>query len=162
MRELQREAVMAIAAFDVLGYARKLEQAGFTREQATVISEVAAVQAETIREQAEAQNQAMQKQAEAQTAAMNAALEKYDEAHRKDLATRGDVRESELRLQKEIRETELRLQKDIKNVELKIKDVELRLTEMIDKTRSTMTWLGIVGWLSLAAIMAKGFHWLGF
>ena len=51
----------------------------------------------------------------------------------KEFSTKGDVRESELRLQKEIRETELRLIK----------------------------WqLG--GWVALAAIMAKGFGWLGF
>ena len=51
----------------------------------------------------------------------------------KEFSTKGDVRESELRLQKEIRETELRLIK----------------------------WqLG--GWVALAAIIAKGFGWLGF
>ena len=51
----------------------------------------------------------------------------------KEFSTKGDVRESELRLQKEIRETELRLIK----------------------------WqLG--GWVALAAIMARGFGWLGF
>ena len=60
-------------------------------------------------------------------------LEKYDENQRNAVATKGDLRETELRLQKEI------------------KDMELRL----------LKWQ-IGGWVALAAIMAKGFSWLGF
>lgn len=60
-------------------------------------------------------------------------LEKYDENQKNAVATKGDLRETELRLQKEI------------------KDIELRL----------LKWQ-IGGWLALAAIMAKGFGWLGF
>ena len=60
-------------------------------------------------------------------------LEKYDENQKNAVATKGDLRETELRLQKEI------------------KDMELRL----------LKWQ-IGGWLALAAIMAKGFGWLGF
>lgn len=60
-------------------------------------------------------------------------LEKYDENQRNAVATKGDLRETELRLQKEI------------------KDMELRL----------LKWQ-IGGWVALAAIMAKGFGWLGF
>lgn len=60
-------------------------------------------------------------------------LEKYDENQKNAVATKGDLRETELRLQKEI------------------KDMELRL----------LKWQ-IGGWVALAAIMAKGFGWLGF
>ena len=60
-------------------------------------------------------------------------LEKYDENQKNAGATKGDLRETELRLQKEI------------------KDMELRL----------LKWQ-IGGWVALAAIMAKGFGWLGF
>ena len=67
--------VMAVIAFDTLAYARKLEEAGFTRRQAEI-------QAETMREQAEAQNVLLQK-----------TLDKYDEASRKDLATKGDIQD---------------------------------------------------------------------
>jgi len=79
--------VMAVIAFDTLAYARKLEEAGFTRRQAEI-------QAETMREQAEAQNVLLQK-----------TLDKYDEASRKDLATNGyiqDVRGEILRLENKI------------------------------------------------------------
>lgn len=75
--------------FDTLAYARKLEQAGFTREQAEV--------------QAEAFGNFSSQQ---------------DEKSKRELATRGDLRETELRLQKEIeqvrgeiRNAELRLLK---------------------------------------------------
>ena len=67
--------VMAVIAFDTLAFARKLEEAGFTRRQAEI-------QAETMREQAEAQNVLLQK-----------TLDKYDEASRKDLATKGDIQD---------------------------------------------------------------------
>ena len=60
-------------------------------------------------------------------------LERFDESQRNASATKGDLRETELRLQKEI------------------KDMELRL----------LKWQ-IGGWVALAAIMAKGFGWLGF
>lgn len=71
--------VMAVIAFDTLAYARKLEEAGFTRRQAEIQAEI---QAETMREQAEAQNVLLQK-----------TLDKYDEASRKDLATKGDIQD---------------------------------------------------------------------
>ena len=60
-------------------------------------------------------------------------LEKYDENQKNAAATKGDLRETDLRLQKEMKEMELRLLK----------------------------WQ-IGGWVALAAIMAKGFGWLGF
>lgn len=82
--------VMAVIAFDTLAYARKLEEAGFTRRQAEI-------QAETMREQAEAQNVLLQK-----------TLDKYDEASRKDLATKGDIQDVRgeiLRLENKIEAT---------------------------------------------------------
>lgn len=60
-------------------------------------------------------------------------LERFDESQRSAGATKGDLHETELRLQKEMKEMELRLLK----------------------------WQ-IGGWVALAAIMAKGFGWLGF
>lgn len=89
---------MTTTAFDTLGYAKRLEAAGFTRQQAEVQAEV---QAEIMRQQAEAQN---------------AALQKILESRDRELATRGDLRE-----------TELRLQKEIEGVRAEIKDAELRL-----------------------------------
>ena len=69
-----------------------------------------------------------------------------------------ELRETELRLQKEIevvrgeiKNTEMRLLKEIKVVRGEIKGTEIRL----------LKWQ-IGGWGALAAIMAKGFGWLGF
>ena len=87
--------------------------------------------------QARVQAEAMRQQAEAQRVALQTALDRYDEASRRELATRGDLRETELRLQAEIRATELRLLKW---------QIGVMLT----------------GFGALAAIMAKGFGWIGF
>ena len=66
---------MTSITFDSLGYVKKLEAAGFTRQQA------------------EAQADALREQTEAQAAALQKALDKYDEASRKDLATKGDIQD---------------------------------------------------------------------
>ncbi len=87
--------------------------------------------------QARVQAEAMRQQAEAQRVALQTALDRYDEASRRELATKGDLRETELRLQAEIRATELRLLKW---------QIGVMLT----------------GFGALAAIMAKGFGWIGF
>ncbi len=86
------------ATFDAIAYARKLEQAGFTREQAEI-------QAENARELRESQAEAIRVFAS-----------DLDEKTKKELATkedvlfvRADLRETELRLQKEIKATEYRL-----------------------------------------------------
>lgn len=67
-------------------------------------------------------------------------LEKYDENQKNAVATKGDLRE-----------TELRLQKEIESLRVEMEASELRL----------LKWQ-IGGWVALAAIMAKGFGWLGF
>lgn len=135
---------MATIAFDTLAYARKLEQAGVKRAEA------------------EAQAQGIRELVEAQAAAMDAAFKKYDterrkyEAdHRNKLATKADLRETELCLQNDLRETELRLQNNLR-------ETELRLQKDMEKIKSDMLKWGIAGWISLAAIMAKGFNWIGF
>lgn len=56
-----------------------------------------------------------------------------EENARKELATKADLRETELRLQKEMQEIKY----------------------------SLLKWQ-IAGWLALAAIMARGFGWIGF
>lgn len=82
----------------------------------------------------------------------------YDEASRREIATSAEVRETELNLQKEIeqvrsdlRETELRLQKEIDQVRAEIQ-----------KSKYSLLRWQIGGWRTLAAIMAKGFGWIGF
>ena len=105
---------MTTTTFDTLGYAKKLEAAGFTRPQAEA-------QAEIIRDQTEAQN---------------AALQKALENRNRELATRDDMQGVRL---------------EIERVKAEIRATELRL----------LKWqFGIA--LALAAIMSKGFGWLGF
>lgn len=65
--------------------------------------------------------------------AQQAAIREYDESSRRELATKSDVREAELRLQANI-----------------------------EKVKYDLLKWQIGGWLALAAIMAKGFGWLGF
>ena len=75
-------------------------------------------------------------QAEAMRAcvdAQQAVIREYDESSRRELATKSDVREAELRLQ-----------------------------ASIEKVKYDLLKWQIGGWLAIAAIMAKGFGWLGF
>ena len=109
---------MTTITFDSLGYAKKLEEAGFTRQQAEI-------QAIALREQLDAQNNAFQK-----------LIETYDESSRKELAMKGDVQDVRLEIEKVRAETQ---------------QVKYDL----------LKWQ-IAGWVALAAIMAKGFGWLGF
>ncbi len=99
------------ATFDAIAYARKLEQAGFTREQAEI-------QAENARELREAQAESLR-----------SFTKELDEKTKKELATKGDIQDVRL----EIQQTKYDLRK----------------------------WQ-IAGCVALAAIMAKGFGWLGF
>ena len=109
---------MTTITFDSLGYAKKLEEAGFTRQQAEI-------QAIALREQLDAQNNAFQK-----------LIETYDESSREELAMKGDVQDVRLEIEK---------------VRAEIQQVKYDL----------LKWQ-IAGWVALAAIMAKGFGWLGF
>ncbi|WP_299394988.1 coiled-coil domain-containing protein [uncultured Desulfovibrio sp.] len=109
---------MTTTTFDSLGYVRKLEEAGFTRQQA------------------EAQAEAMREQLEAQRAALQRELDKYDEASRRELATKGDVQDVRLEIEK--------------------------VRAEVEKVKYDLLKWQIGGWLALAAIMAKGFGWLGF
>ena len=72
-----------------------------------------------------------------------------------------------------LRDTELRLQLEIEKVRGEVKETESRLRVELEKVRSDLLrWqfgigfaLGtfmLAGFGSLAAIMAKGFGWLGF
>ncbi len=107
----QQGGRMTTLTFDTLACARKLEEAGFTRQQAEV-----------------------------QASALREAIEKYDEAGRRELAAKADVRESELRLQKEIE----------------------KIRAETEKVKYDLLKWQIGGWVALAAIMAKGFNWIGF
>jgi hypothetical protein len=69
----------------------------------------------------------------------------------KELSTKGDVRESELRLQKEIEVVR-------KEIEVVRKEIEVVRKEISD----AKIWLLLIGsgaWVSILAILAKGFHW---
>ena len=124
---------MTAITFDSLGYAKKLEEAGFTRQQAEV-------QASALREQLDAQNNTFQR-----------LIENYDESSRKELATKGDVQDVRLEIEKVRAELKTDIEKVRAELKTDIKSLELRL----------LKWQFGIG-LALAAIMAKGFGWLGF
>ena len=87
-------------------------------------------------EQAKVQAEAMRQQVEAQRIALQTALDKYDEASRKELATKGDVQDVRLEIEK--------------------------VRAEVEKVKYDLLKWQIGGWVALAAIMAKGFGWLGF
>ncbi len=127
---------MTAITFDSLGYAKKLEEAGFTRQQAEV-------QANALREQLDAQNNAFQR-----------LIENYDESSRKELATKGDVQDTRLEIEK--------VRAEVEKVRAELKtDIEKVRAEAQQNKYDLLKWQ-IAGWVALAAIMAKGFGWLGF
>ena len=98
--QTRRPTMTALTAtFDSLSYVRKLEESGFTRQQAEVQAEALRqqtdVQAETLR-----QTEALREQLEAQRAALQRELERYDDASRRELATKGDVQDVRLEIEK--------------------------------------------------------------
>ncbi len=127
---------MTAITFDTLGYFQKLKAAGVPEEQAQI------------------QADALRLQSEAQAAALQKALDKYDAVSRKDLATRGNIQDVRVELQ----DARAELKQDIQDVRLEIEKVRAD----VEKVKYDLLKWQIGGWLALAAIMAKGFGWLGF
>lgn len=82
-------------------------------------------------------------QAKVQAEAMQGVVRSYDETTRKELATKGDIQD----VRKEIQDVRLEIEK----IRAETRTAEMRLLKW--------QW-GIA--LALAAIMAKGFGWIGF
>mgnify|MGYP001783944823 CR=1 FL=1 len=93
--------------------------------------------------QARVQAEAMRQQMEAQRAALQTALDRYDEASRRELATKGDVQDVRLEIEK---------------VRAEVEKVRVE----VERNKYDLLKWQIAGWLALAAIMAKGFGWIGF
>ncbi len=85
-----------------------------------------------------------EEQAKVQAAAFRDFTAIQNEKTKQELASRADLRETELRLQAEIEKVRAELKTDIEKVKYDL-----------------LKWQ-IAGWVALAAIMAKGFGWLGF
>lgn len=85
-----------------------------------------------------------EEQAKVQAAAFQDFTAIQNEKTKQELASRADLRETELRLQAEIEKLRAELKTDIEKVKYDL-----------------LKWQ-IAGWVALAAIMAKGFGWLGF
>ena len=71
---------------------------------------------------------------------MQGVVRQYDEASRKDIATKGDIQD----------------------VRLEIEKVRAELKTDMEKVKYDLLKWQTGGWVALAAIMAKGFGWLGF
>ena len=79
-------------------------------------------------------------QAKVQVEVMQSVVKSYDEASRKELATKGDIQD----------------------VRLEIEKIRAELKTDIEKVKYDLLKWQIGGWVAMAAIMAKGFGWLGF
>ena len=90
--------------------------------------------------QARVQADALRQQTEAQRVALQSALDRYDEASRRELATRGDIQD----------------------VRLEMKAMEMRLLKWQIGLAVSIVSFMLAGFGGLAAVMAKGFGWLGF
>ena len=150
---------MTTMTFDSIACVRMLEEGGFTRQQAEVLTEI-------LRQQAELQAEALLRQSEERYAALRRELrqtlqrelDRHDEASRRDLATRGDVQDVRL----EIEKVRAELKTDIERVRAELKtDIEKVRTDVERVKYDLLKWQ-IGGWVALAAIMAKGFGWIGF
>ena len=63
-------------------------------------------------------------------------LDRYDEASRRELATKGDIQDVRLEIEK--------------------------VRAGVERAKYDLLKWQIGGWVALAAVMAKGFGWLGF
>ena len=157
---------MTTMTFDSIACVRMLEEGGFTRQQAETQTEVLRRQTEVQARQTEAREEALRERLEAQRAALQQELqqalqrelERYDDASRRALATKGDVQDVRL----EIERVRAELKTDIERVRAELKtDIEKVRTDVERVKYDLLKWqLG--GWVALAAIMAKGFGWIGF
>ena len=146
---------------DSLSYARRLEQAGFSRSQA------------------EAQAEVLKEHGEILRAALQPLLRFYDETTQRDFATRGDVMDTRLEIERVRAETEkvraevekvrADLKIDIEQVRAEVEKVRADLEVDVERVRAEaatarydlLKWQIGIG-LGLVAVMAKGFGWIGF
>ena len=134
----------ATIIFDSQDYARRLEQAGFTRQQA------------------EAQAEVLKEHGEHLRAALQPLLRFYEETAHRDLATKGDVMDTRLEIERVRAEVE-RVRADLK-VDIEKIRAELK-TDIATVKYDLLKWqigIALAGFGGLAAIMAKGFGWIGF
>ena len=130
----------ATIIFDSQDYARRLEQAGFTPQQAEILKE----HGEHLR------------------AALQPLLRFYEETVHRDLATKGDVMDTRLEIERVRAEVE-RVRADLK-VDIEKIRAELK-TDIATVKYDLLKWqigIALAGFGGLAAIMAKGFGWIGF
>ncbi|WP_299391921.1 hypothetical protein [uncultured Desulfovibrio sp.] len=130
----------ATIIFDSQDYARRLEQAGFTPQQAEILKE----HGEHLR------------------AALQPLLRFYEETAHRDLATKGDVMDTRLEIERVRAEVE-RVRADLK-VDIEKIRAELK-TDIATVKYDLLKWqigIALAGFGGLAAIMAKGFGWIGF
>ena len=137
----------ATIIFDSQDYARRLEQAGFTPQQAAILKE----HGEHLR------------------AALQPLLRFYEETAHRDLATKGDVMDTRLEIERVRAEVEkVRAETEKVRADLKVDIEKIRAelkTDIATVKYDLLKWqigIALAGFGGLAAIMAKGFGWIGF
>lgn len=123
---------VSISAFDALACFDRLKAAG-------VSEALARIQAEILREHSELCAREIRQ-----------AIEKYDESKRVELATKVDVQDVRLEVEK--------VRAEVEKVRGKVEKVRAE----VERTKFDLLKWQLAGWVTLAAIMAKGFNWLGF
>ena len=133
----------ATIIFDSQDYARRLEQAGFTPQQAEILKE----HGEHLR------------------AALQPLLRFYEETAHRDLATKGDVMDTRLEIERvraEVEKVRAETEKVRADLKVDIEKVRAELkTDIATVKYDLLKWQIGIG-LGLVAVMAKGFGWLGF
>ena len=146
---------MISITFDSLGYFEELRNAGVPEAQARA-------QADALRRQVDAQEERLRQQAEEQRAALQRELqrelERYDEASRRERATKGDVQDVRL----EVEKVRAELKIDIEKVRADVEKVRYDLLKWMIGIGAALASFMLAGFGGLAAIMARGFHWMGF
>ena len=125
---------MGTVVFDTLKFANRLKEAGFTEQQATVITELQCETAAVTLEQA------------------------HEEYHLDELSSKRDMKELEVALRRDMKELEVSLKRDVKELEASLRsDIALLRAEtkkdIAESKAELVRWVVGVGLLQTTLII---------
>lgn len=130
---------MSAIPFDALDYFEKLKAAGMSEQLARV-----------------------------QADAFRAFTERYEPKHPEDLATKDDIAavKGDIAAIKDdivaVKNDIAAVKNDVAAMKADLRETELRLQKEMQQMKYDLLKWQIAGFIALAAIMAKGFNWIGF
>jgi predicted RNase H-like nuclease (RuvC/YqgF family) len=137
--------------FDVLSFVKKAKENGIKEE-------FAEYQAREIEQLAEFQAQEIEKL----TLKIQEQNTKISHLEAKEPATKGDLELIKLELQKEIEVVRKEIEVVRKEIEVVRKDIEVIRQEIRQEISQSKIWALLIfgsGWVSMLAIVSRGFHW---